>query len=280
MRTFKGQPFHCPAVCAVIMIVALSCHARALAAPFRNLDFESAVIGVPVGFQLPASQALPDWTTDSFDAASGYTTYDMETAGSTAVSVQDGLTPYPPPGGNPVMYPLQGRYSIMLQNGTLDGFSPQNAWISQTGDLPSSACSIMFSTDWMSGANLVVSLNGITIPTSLYSVGPVVNANYGPVQTYIGDVSGFAGQQDVMLQFETLSTGSPYAGMADLDGIQFATIIVPEPSSLILIVAGLLSLAGYHRQRGVAPIARLSGCCRHKRTLLCPQKHLAASPPR
>jgi hypothetical protein len=174
--------------------------------------------------------------------------YDMLAVGSTAISVHDGLNPYYP-GGSPIIYPLQGQYSIMLQNGSVDGISPQDAWISQTGDIPSTARSLMFSTDWMSVANLVVSLNGITIPTSLYSVGPAINANDGPVQTYIGDVSAFSGQQDVVLRFETVPTGSPYLGSADLDAITFSTTAVPEPSTLTLFAISAVATWAYFLRR-------------------------------
>jgi hypothetical protein len=37
--------------------------------------------------------------------------------------------------------------------------------------------------------------------------------------------------------------------MADLDAIQFSTIVVPEPSALILLAAALLSLVGYFWKR-------------------------------
>ena len=173
-----------------------------MAAPFQNLDFESAVIGTPVNYQLPASQALPYWTIETYHP--GYVLYDTVAVGSTAISVQDGLSPYQP-GGSPFMYPLEGNFSIMLQDGSIPdgigGLRPQDPWISQTGDIPANASSIMFSTDLLSLANVVVSLNGTPIPTSLYSVAPVINANYGPVETYIGDVSAFSGQQNVVLRF-------------------------------------------------------------------------------
>jgi len=148
------------------------------------------------------------------------------------------------------MYPLQGQYSVILQNGgSGEVLTPVDAWISQTGDVPSDARSLMFSTDYAYSCNIVVSLNGTAISTSLYSVGAVVNANGGPVQTYIGDISAFAGQQNVVLRFETVPTGDPYRGAADLDAITFSPISVPEPASLVLLAAAFFSLAGYYWHR-------------------------------
>jgi len=65
---------------------------------------------------------------------------------------------------------LAGQYSVLLQNGSING-SPHDAWISQAGDVPCSARSLMFDSDLISAANLVVTLNGTPIPMSVFSVG-------------------------------------------------------------------------------------------------------------
>jgi hypothetical protein len=95
----------------------------------------------------------------------------------------------------------------------------------------------MFSTEggWL---GLVTSLNGTVIPMSLYSVGPIIN--FGPVETFIGDIQPFAGQQNVELRF---------TGSGVLDAIQF---VAPEPSTLLLLCVGAGSLCSY--------------VCRHRRT--------------
>jgi hypothetical protein len=79
----------------------------------------------------------------------------------------------------------------------------------------------------------VVSLNGTVVPTSIYSVGPTVNAGDGPVDTYIGDIRAFSGQQNVELRFES-------NGWNTLDGIRFSTIVVPEPSTAVLLTVAAL----------------------------------------
>ncbi len=222
-------PFY-PLAIIVAVAVALCGPEAAVGAPFHNLGFESAVIGTPVNFELPASQALPYWTASYGNP--GYVLYDTVSTGVPAVSIQDGLTPY----GLPlIMEPIQGSYSVFIQAGDdPDG----DAWIAQTGDIPGNAQSLMYMTE-ANFSNLVVSLNGTDIPMSLYSVGAVINSYHGAVETFIGDIRAFSGQQDVTLKFDVSHPG--YGDQpATLDGIQFSPTIVPEPSTLALIVIGVL----------------------------------------
>ncbi len=96
-----------------------------------------------------------------------------------------------------------------------------------------------------------MSLNGVVVPFTLYSTGGTVNSLYGAVKTYILDVSAYAGET-VTLEFEKMvhdPTNPGSHGIVDLDGIAFSTFVVPEPSSLILLAVGVLSLAGYCRRR-------------------------------
>jgi hypothetical protein len=77
MKTYRDRLSRIIIMCAGIVVVALSCVLPALGAPFQNLDFESAVIGTPVHYELPASEALPYWSNDHFHAR--YVAYDMPT---------------------------------------------------------------------------------------------------------------------------------------------------------------------------------------------------------
>ncbi|MFZ1933794.1 MAG: hypothetical protein WCB27_05625 [Thermoguttaceae bacterium] len=197
------------------------------AEPFQNLDFESTVVLGP-----PYHVIVPGWTTSS----NGFY-YDTIALDAAAVSIQDGLTPY---GGPRIMYPLSGSYSVLLQSGHDPFGVPETSWISQTGDIPADANSILFIGD--DGAP-TVSLNGTVIPTSVYSVGPTVNSLHGPIDTYIGDIRAFSGQQNVVLTFES-------AGFNTLDDIQFSSTVAPEPSTLALLtVAALVTLAHIARRR-------------------------------
>ena len=70
---------------------------------------------------------------------------------------------------------------------------------------------------------------------------------FGPVETLAGNISAFAGSTNVELQFEELANdpSNPFQPYVNLDAITFSTTIVPEPSSLVLLAVGILSLAGY-----------------------------------
>jgi hypothetical protein len=232
----------CPAVITFAVAVVLCSSESAMGAPFQNLDFESAVIGKPTGDVLPASQAMPGWTSNGFFAVGGVPDlfYDTISTGGTIVSLEDGLDPYFH------FHPIQGSYSALLQSG--DPRYEPVAWISQTGDVPSNANSLMFSTDSAWASSLAASLNGTVIPMSLYSVGPVIDSNLGPVETFIGDTRQFTGQGNVELRF---------TGSGGLDAIQFSSLIVPEPSMLVLLSIGILSLAAYFRP-SCSHVARLT----------------------
>ena len=149
--------------------------AETRAAAFQNLGFESAVINPPLidGWLVPASQALPNWTSDNwYNYQAGYETvgYDTIAISSRCISVHDGTS-----GNVGDFNPLQGKYSVMLQDGTYIVGDPVNTWdaiISQVGDVPSYARSLMLKTDTPAYLNdLVVSLNGTVIPMQVYSVG-------------------------------------------------------------------------------------------------------------
>jgi len=183
----------------VFIAIAVSCGPqKVLGTSFHNLDFESAVIGsVPLYSQLPASQATPYWANNT-----GYLPYDTIALDAPCVSIHDGHGSANLGDFNP----LQGLYSVMLQDGlTGDGHTPISTWISQTGDIPSWAKSLMFGSDMSDYINeLQVSINGAVVPFTLYSVGGTVNSSWGPVKTYACDISAFAGDTDVTLKFEKL----------------------------------------------------------------------------
>jgi hypothetical protein len=218
-------------------VIGLPYPAQALATLFRNLDFESAIIGTPTFNEVLASQSLPYWTNNNWH--SGYLLYDDLALDSVCVSIHDGRH-------IPQWYdfnPLQGSYSLMLQTSSQWASPPYaKAWISQTGDIPVYAQSILFVSDWNCP---IVSLDGVTIPTSVHLQGTVTNGGHGPVTTYIGDIRAFSGHQNVELRFES-------AGWSTLDAIQFSSILVPEPSAFALLVGAILGGIAYvlRRARG------------------------------
>jgi hypothetical protein len=216
----------------------------AMAAPFQDLGFESVVTGTTsVGWPVP----VPNWTSNI-----GEILYDSMALDSVWVSVHDGLSSF----YGPNFQPIQGRYTVMLQDGYQSYPQPPvSASISQTGDVPSTARSLMFESDTLAywGINsLQVTLNGTVVPLQLYSVGGVVNDGgwpFGTVDTYIADISAFAGDTNVDLQFTKLVQDPSHPnnhGAVDLDAIQFSSIIdTPEPSSLILLAIASLAASVY-----------------------------------
>ncbi len=220
-----------PASVVCTVVLCLSAGRGAAAGQFQNLGFESAVINGPLYSTLPASEALPFWT-PTFP----YATYDTVSVGSLCVSIHD---------NRGFIKPLAGNYSVILQPGETEELPYASAYISQTGDVPAWAESLMFVSDTPPyiANDLFVSLNGTVLPFTLYSTGGTINANWGPLETYACDVSAFAGQANVALKFTTAALDCGY--MVDLDAIQFSTIVVPEPSALVLLGVAILTLAGY-----------------------------------
>ncbi len=226
----------------------------ATAGQFRNLDFELAVIDEETGgFGFPlASQALPYWTTF---LPHDYIPYNMIALDASFVSIYDELIGY--------YNPLEGTYSVMLGDGFGDdgsgGVTAVDAWISQTGNVPLDAKSLMFRTDTgVYRDRFLVSLDATPIPMSLYSVDIDNQGAYGPVETYIGDISAFSGQNNVELRFTKVvqDPSNPFHhGLFTVDAIEFSPITVPEPSTVTLLCIATISLLAYVRRRRLRRIS-------------------------
>lgn len=192
---------------------------------FDNLGFESGVV----------SASLPYWTDNSIYGRVGL---DDVALSSVAITLHDT--------NSPAIKPIQGNYTALLQAGFDSQGILTDAYISQIGDIPPAARSLMFETDMTSYVSrLEVTLNGVEVPFEPWSSGGTVNASLGPIETYIGDISSFAGHNNVELKF-TLKAQYPLnyidLGAIDLDGIKFSTISAPEPSSLALCAIASLSM--------------------------------------
>jgi hypothetical protein len=88
-----------------IVVVAVLCVGldATSAAPFQNLDFESAYVGnTSPGNTIATSQALPYWTANSGGTALDYIGYDTMALDGSGVFLEDGL-------GNLQIDPLQGN---------------------------------------------------------------------------------------------------------------------------------------------------------------------------
>jgi hypothetical protein len=218
------------AIAGVAIAFCLQSEEPCVATVFHNLGFEEAVIDNPVNNQVPASDALPFWTSNGFFG--DYILYDAVSYGTVCTSIQD---------ASGYLKPLTGYYSVILQEGYSGGGVIDDC-ISQIGDVPPNAKSLMFCSDWMTFSySLKVSLNGTVIPFSLYSVGDTVNPSNGPVKTYACDITAFTGMANVELRF----TATGWLSEVDLDAIKFSPISVPEPSALVLFVVAALAASAY-----------------------------------
>ncbi len=203
---------------------------------FENLDFESATVVLaypPLSSYIYASSGIPGWTAYLDENPQGIIGYDTVSAGGASIFLEDTNSSGP--------LPLQGEYSIFLEgeynpNGVPG--NPNNATISQTGQIPATAQSLTFYGNLF--GNIQVTFNGNNLSFSAIGNG----ANY---TIYGVDISAYAGQTG-QLQFTAFSGAEFTTGSALLDNIQFSTAAVPEPSAFALTALGGL-LLGFRRRR-------------------------------
>lgn len=212
-----------------VLLVALSAPLAPVRSQgmFQNLDFEAVALPTPIPFPfMPTSNALPGWAASPYGMSgpvvqTGSVLYNSQELDASAVGVWG-------PGG--AYQPLQGSYSVRLA-GSTDGANPASASISQSGQIPENAQSLVFFskpvTDipgaFVGEPIFEVTFSGQAIP--LVQIGSTVEYDI-----MSGDISGFAGQTGVLL------FTAPRNHVGWLDNIQ----IVPEPSSLSLFSMGVL----------------------------------------
>jgi len=223
-----------------ILLVALSATLTPVRSQsmFQNLDFESVVLPSPIPLPfMPTSNALPGWAASPYGMSgpvvqTGSVLYNSQELDASAVGVWG-------PGG--AYQSLQGSYSVRLA-GSTDGANPASASISQLGQIPGDALSLVFYSKPVTNIPgafdgepvFEVMFSGQTIP--LIQIG-----SRGDYNIMSGDISGFAGQTGE-LSFTALRN---HVGW--LDNIQ----IVPEPTSLSLFSAGVLLVGwrGFRKRR-------------------------------
>ena len=115
---------------------------------------------------------------------------------------------------------ISGKYSILLQGGSSFVSSASYASIGQTGQIPSSALSLIY---W--GGALQASFNGQ--PLAFYAM-----SNDPNFTVWGADISAYAGQTGQLL------FTAPWQTTALLDNIQFSSSPVPEPSVFSLFICG------------------------------------------
>jgi len=187
---------------------------------FQNLDFESAVLipvpGDPQG-AVQFAPAFPSWL--------GYINGVLQTK-----TIPNGV-PIGNPGETPfiaIMTPpglgWQGSYAVGF-GAAMSGPNFIPVALTQTGGIPSQAKSLQF----LALYSPAVFVNGQQLSSVALGSGPSVSTLFGV------DITGFAGQT-VELRFQ------PSLGINYLDGIQFSSQTIPEPSVPSLLGLGVLLL--------------------------------------
>jgi hypothetical protein len=199
------------------------------AAPFQNLNFESATL-VPI----PNDQYNRVYFDSAFRGWAGYVGSVQETAVLTnsfflccsAVTLS---------GQTPEL--IEGSHSALLRaaNSPYTG-GPADTAIAQTGLIPIDAQSLLFR------AQIYGAGGTVTLGSEPLSLTPVfVTSDY---VLYGADIRPWAGQE-IELRFTALSSDDPLVGgtIFLLDSIQFSTTPVPEPSTFALF--GMAGIAGW-----------------------------------
>lgn len=198
---------------------------------FQNLSFDSPDPSVAGWPWAGATERVPYWTVHSFGEV-GYN----QSAYPQMTTLYDakGASWIP----RIAELPLDGQFGFGAlpdaRNGLLNSDPP---WIQQTGLIPEASRSLDF---LFKGDILKVFVDGHELPFVQMgegSLSPVGAMKYGV------DVTAWAGKV-VPVKFEFLAsnayTESEWATrLSGIDGIQFASQAVPEPSAVLLALAGL-----------------------------------------
>jgi len=203
---------------------------------FQNLGFEDTtltVILINPGYPYPfyaTNATLPGWSWSphgTFGFGDPNTTVAFNDIALDAAAITlHGTNSFPGA-------PLSGNYSVLLQGGSqyIPTNYPHGASIYQTGSIPATAQSLIY----LGNGALQVSFNG-------QSLSPVALQTAPTYTTWGIDISEYAGQSG------ELRFAVPWLNTSLLDGIEFSSLAVPEPSALTLSLIGLLLLARYTRR--------------------------------
>ena len=206
-----------------ILILATLCISTvAHSQGFVNLNFEDAVVQPlpPDNIFLEWSLAAPGWN-HSGGFSTSFVYYHQEHVGSEQIFLLvDSTSPVSPPGAQ-----LAGNYSLAFASGVSNDVSGiwVNAYISQSGLIPSSARSIRMLA---SGAPFQVFIGGVEIP--MLSLGG---------NSYGGDISGLGDSTADLTIVNAASIGNVH-DYTIVDNIQFSPEAIPEPSVIALIFIG------------------------------------------
>ncbi len=208
-----------------LVMVSFALLRNASGQSFVNLDFESANVSgyAPNSTDVPISSALPGWsayTISSGGAITAVTQVGYDFSGSPAISVFDGLIPFPP---------IEGTYSVFLV-----GSVGNSVMLSQTGLVPNGTKSLFIDVGFTVGLGpLEVTLGGQPmVMTQLQGAHNSV--------LFGADVSQFAGHVETLnlTSSATPTFPPPLYDSVVLDSIVFSPSTVPEPNVFALFALG------------------------------------------
>lgn len=193
---------------------------------FANLSFENPILPLNPDptFMVPVTNALPGWAAYVGGIQLDRVVYNTVSLGAAAVSLH---------GPGSLEPAFDGNYCVILQV-QVPGGTP-NAAISQTGEIPPDALSVVFYTY---NLNIALTFAGQYIATLDLGSG----GNPNGYHRLVGDISQFGGQTGELRFTAVNSSGR-------LDLIQFSNQPIPEPGIVGLIVLGTLFLGW--RMRGI-----------------------------
>lgn len=220
-------------VCSAWLAVCVGHTSSPAQGTFRSMDFELAQIpqNQPHGF-VSADSAFPFWTVYYGTTPQTQVLWNDTSTGPTQVSLL---------GQN--FGALAGGYSAYLFGGSSGLSDPLDCSISQVGQVPTDAVSLLFKAQsGAPGRELIVSMGGVSLPVFELSSGP----NYG---LYGVNVSQFASMHED-LRFTAPGFTPNRPNVWNIDDIVFSTTPVPEPTTrALLAAAGLMLGSRYHRRK-------------------------------
>lgn len=207
----------------ILLSVTISAGLQKIAAQgFLNLNFETTTITpVPSPGGTRYGATLPGWSWNTPTYVNG----DFNSVWLNDIALDaPAVTLH---GTNSFRQALQGSFSVYLQGGSTAGGlvsgNTNGASVFQTGLIPASSRSLIY----LGGGAVYVTFNGQVLPRFVIGVTPSYT-------TWGVDVSGYAGQSG-QLRFT-----APWLTTGMLDGIQFSSDSIPEPS--VPALSGILAL--------------------------------------
>jgi hypothetical protein len=211
------------AACSSLLF--LSALGAAGQAAFQNLGFENTTITTVGNFSFATR---PGWSWsppgNALNADPNTVAFNNLTLDAPQVTLHETDDPW----GHPA---IQGNYSVFLEGGSMF-IAPQagGASVFQTGQIPDTAKSLIY----LGGASLEVSFAGKSLsPIALEST-----PSYTEWGVDISPYSGQTGELRMSVAWETRSM---------LDGIQFSSALIPEPSALSLSLLGFVLVRAFAR---------------------------------